>query len=426
MAEPAWVSRLRSASFESPNGVVSDFKVDIVSRTGGKKASNHEILNRDISIVQEQGNKSIVYPIDAYFTGEDGDREADAFFKSLGEKYTVDTPGILRHPRWGDISVMPFSFQQTENLVTEGGIFRVIVEFRPIPLSNFPTPDGINESEITADANELENTIEEANATIDDDDSTDYNTLSNRIKRLVVAVDSALGSIVETVQEEFDQIKDGIYTALEEFQSIVDVVDQVSSLIRLGTDIYDDTLDKVNAYTQMTYGLVEEFEGYFDTATDIMDKINNALLFQSVTATAAAATAEAAMYTDLETRDAVGVAIDAISEVESLANEGTLEIYQTIADGNNSGIVSNRFAPDHNVSSSLGILTSKAISVLLSRSFDLKSKLTVVLTGPSDPITMTWKLYGDLDKLDFFILTNNIKDKEFYEIPSGREIIAYV
>lgn len=426
MAEPAWVSRLRPASFESPNGVVSDFKTDIVSRTGGKKASNHEILNRDISIVQEQGNKSIVYPIDAYFTGEDGDREADVFFKSLGEKYTVDTPGILRHPRWGDISVMPFSFQQSENLVSEGGVFRVIVEFRPIPLSNFPTPDGINESEITADANALEDTIEEANAVIDDSSSADYNTLANRIGRLVVIIEKSLGTVTSSVQEEFDQIKDDIDTALAEFQPIVDVIDQVSSLIRLATDVYDDTLEKINAYQTMAEELALEFEGYFETATDVMDKINNALLYQSVSSTAAAATAEAAMDTDLETRDAVGVAIDAISEVETIANEGTLEIYQTIADGSTTGIVSDQFAPDHNVSSSLGILTSKAISILLTRSFDLKSKLTTVLTGPSDAITLTWDLYGDLDKLDFFILTNNIKDKEFYEIPSGREIIAYV
>jgi hypothetical protein len=38
MAVPAWVDRLRTATFISPSGVESTFKLDILNRVGGKKS----------------------------------------------------------------------------------------------------------------------------------------------------------------------------------------------------------------------------------------------------------------------------------------------------------------------------------------------------------------------------------------------------
>ena len=160
MAVPAWVDRLREGSFTSPSGIISNFKVDILSRIGGKKASNHEILNKDEAIPQDQGNRSTAYPLEIYFTGENGDQEADVFYASLRERYSAAAPGILRHPRWGDLNVMPFEFQQVEQFVTGAGIFRVPVEFREIPISTFPTAIGVDQAEISANITELEVTIE--------------------------------------------------------------------------------------------------------------------------------------------------------------------------------------------------------------------------------------------------------------------------
>ncbi|KKM22181.1 hypothetical protein LCGC14_1627920, partial [marine sediment metagenome] len=151
MAIPAWVNRLRAGSFTSPGGIVSNFKMDIATRIGGKKASIHEILNKDEAIPQDQGNRSQAFPIEAYFTDGDGDIEADAFYNSLRERYTASNPGILKHPRWGDINVMPFEFQQVETLVTGAGVFRVPVEFREIPPQLFPSPESIDQSDIVAD-----------------------------------------------------------------------------------------------------------------------------------------------------------------------------------------------------------------------------------------------------------------------------------
>ncbi len=97
MAVPDWVGRLRSASFTSPGGTTSEFKLDELNRTGGKKASMHEILNNDDGIPQDQGNKAESYSLSCYFTGSDGDQESDLFYKSLKEQYSVSSYGTLYH-----------------------------------------------------------------------------------------------------------------------------------------------------------------------------------------------------------------------------------------------------------------------------------------------------------------------------------------
>lgn len=437
MAVPTWVERLRPASFESPSGVISEFKIDTVSRVGGKKASNHEILNEDFAIPQDQGNRAIAYPIEAYFTGENGDILADNFFITLRESYSIENPGILHHPRWGDIAVMPFEFQQSENLVSEGGVFRVTVDFRPIPLTNFPTPDAVNESEVVSDVNDLEVAIDEANIGLIAATAAAYENMASRIRSVVNIVKNTIGDVatrVQSIQDEFDQIQADIDAALSVGTDILQVMSQVNRLIRLPAQIQDSTLSKINSFGVMAQGISDSFQGYFTSTSNDQDKINNAIMYQAFTAIASGATAESAMFTDFETRDAVGVAIDGIANTETLANEGTIEIYQTVVDNSPSGIVSDQFAPDHDSASQLGILFARSIALLLVRSFDLKAKQIIFLSGPSDPITLTWKYYqeriqkGDFtfeSALSFFILTNNLQDQEIIEIPSGKEVIAY-
>ena len=70
MAVPDWVDRFRQASFPSPPGMESNFKVDFLTGVGGRKASNHEILNKNEAIPQDQGNRSTSYPMEIYFLQE--------------------------------------------------------------------------------------------------------------------------------------------------------------------------------------------------------------------------------------------------------------------------------------------------------------------------------------------------------------------
>jgi len=424
MAIPEWVNRLRPGVFTSPSGVVSNFKIDLVERVGGKKASNHEILNKNESIPQDQGNRSITYPIQAYFTGDNGDTEADIFFDSLGEKYTVDNPGILKHPRWGDITVMPFEYRQSENLIVGAGIFRVPVEFRATPQSRFPVPEGINQAEISASLTAMEEITEDANLQLDIEDPTVFAEFRARVNGVVAIISNAIGGIADTVDDisdTFRLIQDDIDSALVIGADAIQIMSQVNNLIRLPSQIVDNTLGKVQAYGQMIEDISNSFLDSFGLSSNNQVQINDAVIFQDLGFFGTSVTAEAALFTDYETRDAAGDALDFLNDVFDLTEQQLSEIYQTLANG-----VITSWEPDHNTGLAALLINGNTNSILIDRSFDLKAKQTVILSGPSDAITETWRFYQDMDQLEFFIRTNNLQDNEILEIPAGKEIIAYV
>lgn len=424
MAIPAWVNRLRSGVFTSPAGVISNFKLDILTRIGGKKASIHEILNKDESIPQDQGNRSQTFPIEAYFTDDNGDQEADAFYNSLRERYTADAPGVLNHPRWGDMNVMPFEFQQVETLVTGAGVFRVPVEFREIPPQQFPTPESIDQSDIVADITDLESTIEGANASIDVNKAGDYASFGAKIREIVSVIGSSLSGIVsgvEDVQDRFNTIQSDIDTALNAGVDAVIIMSQVLQLIRTPSQILDSTFAKIQGFGTMIEGIAQGFLNVFTENPNNQEKLNFARMVESLLYFSASVTAEAGLFTDYSTREVAGNALDLINTAYDLAEQNMSEIYQLL-----DGLITTSFEPNHDTGLNSLLLIGKTNAILIDRSFDLKAKQITILAGPSDPITLTWRFYKDMDKLEYFIETNNIQDTEFIEIPAGREIIAYV
>ena len=418
MAVPEWVDRLRPASFTSPSGIVSEFKVDLLTRIGGKKASNHEILNKNEAIPQDQGNRSKAYPMEVFFTGSNGDKLADTFFDSLGEQYTANTPGILNHPRWGDIAVMPFEFQQSEQLVTGAGVFRVPVEFREIPQARFPVAIGVDQSEISADITALEDILEAGNEQIDIDDPGVFAEFRAKVNDVVTIVSDAIGTIADGVDEvgdTFRLIQDDIDSALVIGADAIQIMSQVNTMIRLPSQIVDNTLNKLQSYGTMIDGLLNSFANAF-TTQDEETQINFATMFQDLLYFSSSVISEAGLFTEYETRDAAGDALDFINNAFDLTEQRLSEISQLLPS----------FIPDHNTGLATLLIIGDTNSILIDRSFDLKAKQTVILSGPSDAITETWRFYKDMAQLEFFIRTNNLQDNEILEIPAGKEVIAYV
>lgn len=422
---PAWVERLREGVFTSPGGVVSNFRIDMLSRIGGKKASVHEILNKSESISQDQGNRTQVFPMEIYFTGENGDEEADVFYESLREQYSVSSPGVLRHPRWGDINVMPFEYQQVEQLVTGAGIFRIPVEFREIPTPvQFPSVIETDSADVSNDITALEDTLETANESIDISDSGDAATFTAKVTDIVNVVDISLEDIVATVddvQDQFNLIKADIAEALADGDDAVQVLSQVTNLIRSATRVPDSTLKKVQGYAQMTAGIITGFIDDFATNPNVQENLNNARIAESMGLFSVAAVNEAALSTDYATREAAGDALDFINLSFATVEQQLSLIYQLLTND-----IVNSFAINHDSLSETGQIVAQTNALLLDQSFDLRTKQIIILNAPIDPLILTWRFYKDTSKLQFFIETNNLQDEEIIEVPAGREIVAYV
>jgi hypothetical protein len=406
-----WKSRLREAAYISPSLQASYFITNTLERSGGKKASTQEILDSDESITQDQGNKAYVFKFDAYFTGEDYDKAVDSFVKLLEERHTLLEPGILQHPRWGDINVFPTDWSQKEELINGAQIGHVDVTFVEVFPPAYPVSDG---ADVLDGMDGLE-TIEPSFAT----------ELASAVTNIAGKIENAVGIIttaLETVTAGIEAVEDTMTAIQSTIDGLIDdvggniflIISATQRLIRTPSRIIDSSMDKINVYKDMITDLCDTF---FDpNETDPVNIKNNAIMLEFIGGFALATLTEAVVFTDYSIRSQATSAIEAINDSLQTYND-------TMALSSGSG-----YSGDHNFYSILMDLISGVNSFTLNNAFDLKAEKKFVLKNNSDAITLCYENYGTVstEQMEFFINTNKLIENEFLEISVGREITVYL
>ncbi len=425
-AVPEFLSRLRDCWYTSPKGVVSHLYFDDLERSGGKKATVHEITDSDDSVIQDLGSTARVYPMEIYFIGEDYDEKADAFFESLFERYTPDKPGLLTHPRWGDIPVIPFAVTQKEAFVSGVGMARFTVEFRETKSLSYPSSAAQSAGKAAASVDDLQDGAGAVADGIDVSSASAYAqmkaTLKTTTKKISDAVD-AVSDAISDVKEEVDEIKAELDTAIDALSSPATCIAQIGNLVRTIASVVTDTPAKVAQIADLTQDLIAGYVAEIKALVRNDEKKNAAATLETVGAVCTGALVEAAHNTDLATREGMGAMIDQISATYS----AYAEAIDTARD-EFSGTINTLYLPNHDLLAGLQALVKEAQSVLIDKSFALKTKRTWKLNAPSDPLTLTWEIYGNIDSetIDFFCKTNRVTRDEFIELSAGREVVAYV
>lgn len=414
---------LRQAVFVAPGGSVHTFKFDELSRQGGRKAAVIEILDSDEGYVIDLGALPRRYPMDIYFTGENYDTDADAFFAALSERYKQSNPGYLMHPRWGNIEVIPLTWMQHESFKDKSGVGHFSVEFLTVFSQVYPATDANSEA---AALNKIDAMASGGQTIAEGARLTNPSALANikgKLKSAVGVVSGNLRTIAalaEDVSAVFEEVQSTVNDAIDDISgSIIDVIAGIQYLIRLPAKIATETMEKVNTYRDMIDELIN---GIDDKNEEVVDnQVNNAQLVETVVGIAVAAMAEAAVYTEYESRN------DSVDSIESLRAG-----YEAFLAGMESAAVTGSaddiYGGDHDYLSDLKDIIAKITGVLLNRTFDLKAEQRFVLTGSSDAITLCWEYYSDVtpETLEFFCRTNGLAGDEFVEIPAGRELVVYV
>jgi len=422
---PAFVSRLRSGRFISPAGFEFSFLFDSLSRTRGKKTAAHEITDSDETVIQSLGSGLQVFPMSIYFVGENCDTLSDAFCNAIwNEKYTPDSPGILNHPRWGDVPVIPFGdVEQTEEFVNGAGISRVSIVFRETKSLVFIDTAESSSLTIGRDVGKVKvSTLDRASKMVTNSKASYAKfkaVIRNAVKTVTDAID-AVESLVQSISSEIEAITQDIYAAIDEAASPIIILAQVQDLITLVAEVPSKTVEIVNAYIDMANGLVSGFDSDITNASTIEDKQNISLVEQAIVSIADCGVALASINVDYETRDDVSVALDGMVD-SYLAYLAMLDN----AVNSLSTQVTKTFLPDHDTTSGVHGVIFNTQALLLFRSFSLKSRRTYSVVTNSDPLSLTWKYYGDLSQLAFFCKTNKIVGNEFIEIPAGRSLVIY-
>lgn len=398
----SFLDRLRTASYFDPDGVEYPIILDAVTRAIDKKIGEYSIPQQDVDAFQDLGNGSTRFTVACYIAGLEYDKAADAFFAGLSKRHPDDNPGTLRHPRWGDISVKPLSFTQSEGLVDGMGVANFSIEFaRVVVGAKFPT--------VAANAAETIRTASAATASsavldyIGPTTAADIAPVTRQAVEGIGSLRNGLASVAQVDDDIASALDQGCQIAVDTIDALVSapatLAETVMGLVRLPSTVATSITQKVTAYATLFDSMVDA-AGFASPAED-------EFLSLELSASAIAA-AEASLDGTLLTRADAVAASDTMAEL--------LAYYLATMD---------RIDPTADTVRQVTDLLTQAQGCLLERSFALKSQRRKRLAAISDPLTVCFELYGTVDALPGFIADNDIADGEFYVLAMGREVVWY-
>ncbi|MFW6312267.1 MAG: DNA circularization N-terminal domain-containing protein [Spirochaetota bacterium] len=408
----SYQDRVRTAVYVAPSGSEHQFEFFELARNREKKAPINELPEREGADIQDLNQATLRIPITAYISGPDYDEAADAFWAALDEI----GPGELRHPRWGNIAVLPVSISQTEDFQVNGRRARFEIEFVKPSTTAFPVTGAQRESAVEQSVNAFADAaatslVEE----VDFDDAATKISAAEAYEDGVAIFGEAVADLAtadeplsEQIQLLSRQLIDNMDTLIE---SPLELALEAIRLYRLPARTISNVWEKVRGYATLVEQLINNVEEAPTTQAIVA-------LFQATAATGAMA--EATLSGPIERRDRAVSAAETLRSTYASVMDA-VEVVETADDG-----VDFRVSQEALVA--LDTAVSTAYGLLIERSYSLKSSRRIRLDSDATPIELAARFYPDsgLDEaIDHVIEENELLDSEIFLVPRGREVVYY-
>lgn len=438
-----WQERLREAAYRSPNGTRTVFSYEDVSRVAEKKTSAFNFPDADGTLVQDLGHKGRRYPLRVIFYGDDHDLQADAFEGTLLERGA----GVLEHPRYGQVDVVPFGeITQRDDLKTGANQTIIEVVFWATIGTAYPTgqTDGAAQALLAVDEY-TSAAAEEFEETLRINSQFEQVTFRDQWSGFLDNVTSALSEVAEAqedVQRQFNDIKDSINRGIDvlvgepltlAFQTLALIKAPASAgaQIERRLDGYGNLADSIvnggssrigtgSAGTAQTIQPTNDSRAYNELASRVIFA-QGAVAGSVVAAVVAAQTGETegGFSTQPQAILAAERLLDRFAQVADWADQNYREL-----DGTG---IEKRPAVDTGAGyQQIQKAVALAAGYLVQLAFNLRQERRITLDRARSLFDFVGEYYGDIDaNLDFFINTNNLTGSEILELPKGRTVVVY-
>jgi hypothetical protein len=434
-----WRGRLREASYKAPNGKLIKFNYEEVSRKFEARGTIHEFPGLNQAYVQRTGIGSRKYPIRAYFNGPTCDVEAGYFEWAL----TMDGLGELNHPMYGTgLQVVPFGeVERRDDLVKQSNQVIVDVTFWtttgvPYPFSGVDAKNEIREAAYNVDI-EATQAFNNRFVAFPEELRGPMNgkTFADWLKNIEQTMMGAYNAIADKRR----QMQDGINLINRTMDVLVGMpimlAQQVLGLMKAPGEAFEAISDRLDCYKSMVDGII----------TDTMAQPAKTLASAHALAIKPIQLANGFHSADLIVTGALnGLLLSTLdyeykSKQEALDTAAELEAQFAKVNGwrdEQFAALSNPSVGLKSLSASvdagetfqkLYLARTQTMARLVEMSFSLYAERAIILDRPRSFIDLCAELYGDisLEKLNYFINTNNLGGDEFVEIPEGRRIVYY-
>jgi prophage DNA circulation protein len=406
----SWKDRLRTLEYESPSGEQFTLAFDDLSREVGKKAPVTEFPNQNAGAVQDLGQSTKRYPITAYISGRDYDTEADRFWSALNES----GPGVLRHPRFGNLDVVPVSVSQSESFVEGGGraSFRIdFVESDQAALL-YPSRTSLSPNAIYAAVDAAAGAAAKSLEGIEAEDPGALEVLKNKVKNALGAVNNAFDTITgvtDSIRSEIQSTIGGIISEIDTLvQAPMSLAQSLITLYRLPARTVTSVKSKIDGYTALANTLADAF---IDTTNQYGQMFG--LINAASTAGFQIAAAESTVTGEIETRASAANIVESLFAIQNIAD----------ASYESSGVV------DYELQRASRMAITNALKSLQEKSINLPVERVFTLESDEALLSLVDSLYGNIDSLDStidrFIRYNELQGSHIVMVPQGTTVRWY-
>lgn len=410
-----WQDRLLTATYISPSGIPFNFIYEDVSIESDKKTATFNFPEIDGAYIQDLGRSGRRLQMNVFFSGDDYDFTSDSFLQALEETGIA----TIIHPRYGVRSVVPTgTITQTDALLTAANQASFSFTLSET-LTGLTFPGSLQNT--ISDIKSGVSLFQTATATQFDTDLI-IDTASGKIaieqeldtqRAIINGSFETFVKVSEDFNASFQTINNSLSeTIFEQTATNADVVaDQSITFMRVPANIDNETLQKINLYE----GIINnQLNKNYDTQV-VGQETNNNFRANAMQAFAGlAASCESVLAAEFTTRP------QAIDLAEKLLN-----IFDLIKPWYDAGLVNLNLVDTGESYESLLSLLSLSTAYLIGLSFELPAQRIKILGEERNCIELVSELYNDLEKLDFFIITNDLTADEIEILPAGKEVVYY-
>lgn len=433
----SYIDRLERLTYQSPKRKTFDLEFEDLARSIARKTAINEFPYQDKANIQDLGMGNLKLPIRCFITGQDYDLEADRFYKALNEQGY----GVLDHPRFGSIDVLPISITQSESFVENAGRAIFEIEF----VQYFPDATEFPENVAAF----FKNVLGLISFTIDAifqaiDSIITIETSTRRFTRNLRRIAGSLISETRRIESRFkgvsqrwqEDIKNNFVTTTfgdrfsfegkesqDNFNKLARIFDayvsnnpdftpeeavrQFLELLRFPQSENISAVQKQKSYKNVINYIESQFNSN-ETMNEFEANINGYIAIGAIVSMT-----ENLINSPFQNRNQSILLLDEIAEFR--------ERLKSIVD-----IVKNKNGNiDYEILDNAYTVLTNTQNLILSISLNIPTEKKIILDKDTSPIQFVYSLDGNIDRLDELMQYNNLSDNNILVIPKNYTMRYY-
>lgn len=438
----AWQDLIKDATYTAPSGKEYSFKYSSgLSSETDLKTATFTFPEKDGALVTPLGYGGRKFPMTCKFYGEDCIVDADAFEEALKERGY----GELQHPVYGVHKVVPTgSIKRSDDVVlglnesTIDVVFSETLVDETFPDSNVLSQDLIEsglDSFVTAAAAEFASDMSPENV-------AETISVQGTLKSIVRSIDDGISVLAKestSTYTQFQEIQSGLSSSISRLvDDPIAVAEQILFLSKAPSRLCINVSAKIEGYASVIKSLINNFKkDAFGINAAKNQFISTRLAVQGLMISLASGVA-VAMTASGEIDSPASESATSVSTHESnpgtfksredaiVAANAILELYDDVV-----AFLDAKTDLDLIVETGEGfgymrdvVITS--VQMIVDQSFRLSTRRIITLGCDRQIVELLYELYGNLDRIDEFIIDNHLNYNEIALLPMGREVAYYV